>query len=55
MDGSIKSGYNILLQRDIDETMVNSFNPEWTLAWNGNSDVQIALDFFAVITYSNSW
>lgn len=41
-----KSGYNVILKRDLDEVMVNSFNPEWTLAWDGNTDVQIALDFF---------
>ena len=30
---------------------VNPFDPEWILAWNGNLDIQICLDFFAVITY----
>ena len=46
-----KSGFSIILQRDIDEIFVNSYNPEWILAWNGNIDLQICLDFFAVITY----
>ena len=46
-----KRGYSIILQRDIDEVFVNSFNPEWILAWQGNIDLQICLDFFAVITY----
>ena len=46
-----KSGYTIILERDIDELYVNSFNPEWTEAWNGNTDLQICLDYFAVITY----
>ena len=45
------TGFSIIFKRDIDEIMVNSFNPEWTLAWNGNTDVQLTLDFFAVITY----
>ena len=45
------SGYSILLERDIDEMMVNSYNPEWARAWNGNHDLQICLDYFAVITY----
>ena len=45
------NGYTIVHQRDIDETMVNSFNPEWTSAWDGSTDVQITLDFYAVITY----
>ena len=46
-----KSGYTIISERDIDEIYINSFNPEWILAWNGNMDLQICLDFFAVITY----
>ena len=45
------AGLNVVLQRDIDEVMLNSFNPEWTGAWNGNTDVQLTLDFHAVITY----
>ena len=46
-----KRGYNVVQRRDIDETMVNSYNEEWIRAWNGNMDLQICLDFFAVITY----
>ena len=46
-----KKGYSIILERDIDEIYVNSYNSEWILAWNGNIDLQICLDFFAVITY----
>ena len=30
---------------------VNSYNPEWARAWNGNHDIQICLDYYAVITY----
>ena len=45
------SGYSVILQRDISEMYVNSYNPEWARAWNGNHDIQICLDFFAVITY----
>ena len=30
---------------------VNSYNPEWIMAWDGNIDIQVCLDFFAVITY----
>ena len=45
------SGYSIIMQRDIDELFVNSYNPEWARAWNGNHDLQICLDYFAVITY----
>ena len=46
-----KSGYSLVMARDIDEIFVNSYNPEWILAWNGNIDLQICLDFFAIITY----
>ena len=46
-----KKGYSIILERDIDEIFVNPYNPEWILAWNGNMDLQICLDFYAVITY----
>ena len=45
------TGYSVILQRDISELYVNSYNPEWARAWNGNHDIQICLDFFAVITY----
>ena len=45
------AGYSIILERDISEIYVNSYNPEWARAWNGNSDLQICLDYFAVITY----
>ena len=44
-------GYGIVLQRDIDELFQNPFNVEWLRAWNGNMDIQICLDFHAVITY----
>ena len=46
-----KMGYSIILERDIDEIFVNPYNPEWILAWIGNIDLQICLDFYAVITY----
>jgi hypothetical protein len=41
----------VLLKRDIDETRVNNYNPEWAIAWDANHDIQPVLDFFAVITY----
>ena len=46
-----KGGYSIVMARDIDEIFVNSYNREWILAWNGNMDLQVCLDFFAIITY----
>ena len=30
---------------------VNNYNPEWIRAWNGNMDIQLCLDFFAICTY----
>ena len=45
------AGYSIIIERDIDEIFINSYNPEWARAWNGNTDIQLCLDYFAVITY----
>jgi len=44
-------GYSIVLERDLDEVFVNNYNAEYLRAWNGNMDLQIVLDFFAVTTY----
>ena len=38
-------------EKRLDEMYVNSYNPEWIMAWDGNIDIQVCLDFFAVITY----
>ena len=48
---SLKNGHSLILARDIDEIHVNSYNPEWISAWNGNIDLQVCLDYFAIITY----
>ena len=45
------AGYSVLVERDLSEIYVNSYNPEWARAWNGNTDLQVCLDYFAVITY----
>ena len=39
-----RASYTIIYARDIDEIWVNSYNPEITRAWNGNTDFQIVLD-----------
>ena len=44
-------GYSVVLERDVDEMYQNPFNVEWLRAWNGNMDIQVCLDFHAVITY----
>ena len=46
-----KKGYSVVLARDIDETSINNFNTEWLRAWNANIDIQICLDYHAVVTY----
>ena len=46
-----RHGSTVHLKRDVDETRVNNYNPEWALAWNANHDIQPTLDFFGVITY----
>ena len=46
-----KKGFSIILERDVNEMYINSYNPEWARAWDGNTDIQPCFDFFAVITY----
>ena len=48
-------GYKIIHKRDIDEIYVNNYNAEWLLCWNANMDLQLCLDFFAVITYISDY
>ena len=50
-----RSGYSIVQRRDLDEININSYNVEWIRAWNGNMDIQIVLDYFAVITYVTNY
>lgn len=49
------AGYSIIQARDIDEIFVNSYNPEWAEAWNGNTDLQVTLDYYSVITYISEY
>jgi hypothetical protein len=46
-----RAGYTLHLKRDLDEIYINSYNPEWLQAWDGNIDIQPCCDFFGVITY----
>ena len=34
-------GSTVLLKRDVDETRVNNYNPEWALNWNANHDLHL--------------
>ena len=43
--------YSITYKRNLQERYVNCYNKEWIKAWNGNMDIQVCLDYFAVITY----
>ena len=53
--GVSKSGYKIVHKRDIDECYVNNYNAEWILSWNANMDLQLCLDYYAVITYISDY
>ena len=48
---STKRGYKVVQQRDLTEICINPYNIEWMRAWNANMDIQICLDYHAVITY----
>ena len=48
-------GYAVVQSRDVDEIYVNSYNPEWIRAWDANLDIQVVLDYFAVITYITNY
>ena len=47
--------YKIHHKRAVAERMVNNYNKEWLLAWNGNMDIQVCLDFYAIITYISDY
>ena len=53
--GETGLGYSVVLSRDVDEIYVNSYNPEWIRAWDANLDIQVVLDYFAVITYITNY
>ena len=53
--GVSKSGYKMIHKRDIDELFVNNYNSEWILNWNANIDLQLCLDYYAVITYISDY
>ena len=44
-------GTCVVLKRRPSEMNINNYNPEWIKAWNGNMDLQVCLDSFAVSTY----
>ena len=46
-----ETGKVVILKRSPKEMWTNNYNAEWIEAWNGNMDIQICLDFFAIVTY----
>ena len=44
-------GFCIVHKRDVDEVNINNYNEEWIRCWDSNMDIQITMDYFAVITY----
>ena len=46
-----EKGDVIILKRRVNERFVNSYNPCFAKAWNGNSDLQFCMDMHAVVTY----
>ena len=46
-----KKGVEVVLQRDIEEVNINSYNRKWLELWNANLDIQPVADHFAVTTY----
>ena len=49
--GVSANGYKIVHKRDIDEIYVNNYNREWLINWNATMDLQLCLDYYAIITY----
>lgn len=46
-----ENGTSIVLRRSVADVFVNNYNPEWIRAWNANMDLQVCLDYYAVLTY----
>ena len=45
------SGKTVILKRKVSERNVNNYNKVFLKHWNGNTDIQLCLDSFAVVTY----
>ena len=46
-----EKGKIIVLKREVHERNVNNYNPLMLRTWEGNIDIQICTDSYAVITY----
>ena len=49
--GTMAKGYQLVLKRSVKDRYINTFCPEWLKVWDANTDVQLALDPYAIITY----
>ena len=49
--GVSQTGACVILKREVCEANINNYNPEWLKNWDGNMDLQVCLDFFAITTY----
>ena len=45
------SGRAVILKRNVSERRINNYNPTILSAWNANTDIQLCLDSYAVVTY----
>jgi exonuclease III len=50
-----QSGFSVIHKRDVAEIFVNNYNKEWISAFDANMDLQICLDYFAIITYISDY
>ena len=48
-------GKVLILKRQCNERYLNNYNPEMITAWNGNMDIQLVVDPYAVISYIASY
>ena len=48
-------GNVIILERKVKEVWTNTYNPNWLKCWNGNMDIQLAHDPYAVLTYITTY
>ena len=50
-----KVGYKVVLEQDLTEIFINTYNIEWIRAWDGNMDMSPCFDYHAVITYISDY
>ena len=44
-------GTRVIMKRSMSDIYTNNYNCEWLRAWNGNMDLQVCFDHFAITTY----